>query len=102
MIEIISKKMVITRKTHKCYACTEEIEKGKSAVYVIAKQDEERIRCYLHKGCNKKVVQKMKFSGIGLAFGCLKEAENLNIEIYPDEEYPFFMMKFNTNNQNKG
>ncbi|MFJ8100256.1 hypothetical protein [Lysinibacillus sp. NPDC096212] len=43
MIDIRNKKMVTTRKTHMCFACVVEIEKGKSAVYVNAKEDEKRI-----------------------------------------------------------
>ena len=34
MLEIRKKQMVTTRKKHECYGCVEEIEKGKSAVYV--------------------------------------------------------------------
>lgn len=55
MLEIRNKRMVITRKVHECFGCLEEIEKGKSAVYVSAKEDEQYKSFHLHEECNKTI-----------------------------------------------
>lgn len=93
MIDIRNKKMVITRKMHTCFGCLEEIEKGKSAVYVTAKEDEQRIQFHLHEECNKTIVKDKWFSGSGLYKGCIKDAEKtdgaLNTSIFQNEELPF-------------
>lgn len=74
MLEIRKKQMVTTRKKHECYGCLEEIEKGKSAVYVSAKEDERRIQYHLHEECNKIIAKDQWFAGSGLYRGCIKEA----------------------------
>ncbi|MFF2794960.1 hypothetical protein [Lysinibacillus xylanilyticus] len=99
MIDIRNKKMVITRKAHTCFACIEEIEKGKSSVYVNAKEDEQRIQFHLHEECNKTIVKDQWFTGSGLYHGCIKNAKDRLegssvIKFSSDEELPFFM-KFN-------
>lgn len=63
MLEVRKKRIVITRKTHECYCCLEEIEKGKSAVYVSAKEDDKHVQFYLHEECNKVIVKNRWFSG---------------------------------------
>ncbi|WNN76718.1 hypothetical protein RKS58_02490 [Lysinibacillus capsici] len=94
MLEIRKKRMVITRKTHECYGCLEEIEKGKSAVYVSAKEDDKHVQFYLHEECNKVIVKDRWFSGSGLYRGCIKDAmktsEQLRaIDISSADELPF-------------
>ncbi|EON71791.1 hypothetical protein [Lysinibacillus sphaericus] len=100
MIDITSKKVVTTRKEHPCFGCTEAINKGASAVYVTAKEDEQHKRFHLHEDCNKKIVKDKRFSGSGLYKGCIKDAENQREEVssinfIPNEELPFLAMKFN-------
>lgn len=92
MLDITNKRIVTTRKVHECFGCTEPINKGESAIYVMAKEDEQRMRFHLHRDCNKKIAKDKQFSGSGLYYGCIKEADNaegLSIEISLDEEYPF-------------
>ncbi|MFE3573724.1 hypothetical protein [Lysinibacillus sp. NPDC059133] len=95
MIDIRNKKMVTTRKAHMCFACVEEIEKGKSAVYVNAKEDEKRIQFHLHEECNKTIVKDQWFAGSGLYKGCIKDAEKtmegLKVIDFSSEELPFFV-----------
>lgn len=100
MIDIRNKKTVITRKAHTCFVCVEEIKKGKSAVYVNAEEDGQRIQFHLHEECNKVIAKDKWFSGSGLYRGCIKDAKKAleevnNIEFSPDEELPFSMAKFN-------
>lgn len=92
MLDMTNKRMVTTRKVHECFGCTEAINKGESAIYVTAKEDEQRIRFHLHQDCNKMIAKDKRFSGSGLYYGCIKETEKtdgLSIEITPDEEFPF-------------
>ncbi|WP_249645736.1 MULTISPECIES: hypothetical protein [unclassified Lysinibacillus] len=99
MLEVINKRIVVTRKSHTCFGCENEIEKGKSAVYVNAKEDEQRTQFHLHEECNKMIMKDLWFAGGGLYRGCIKDArkrsEDANgIKFSPDEELPF-PMKFN-------
>lgn len=93
MLDIRDKKIVITRKVHTCFACTEEIEKGKSAVYVAAKEDEQRRNFHLHEKCNKIIAKDKWFSGSGLYYGCLKDVKSIeetdSLLLTQDEELPF-------------
>lgn len=94
MLEIRKKRMVITRKMHECYGCLEKIEKGKNAVSVSAKEDEQHIQFHLHEECNKVIVKDRWFSGSGLYRGCIKDAmktsEQLRaIDISSPDELPF-------------
>lgn len=93
MIDIRTKRMVKTRKEHLCFGCTEIIEKGKNAVAVAAKEDDQRKNFHLHEDCNKTIAKDNWFSGSGLYYGCIKDAEKriegLNINLAPDEELPF-------------
>ncbi|MGR6906174.1 hypothetical protein [Lysinibacillus sp. BSL11] len=95
MIEVRGKRVVITRKVHPCFGCENEIGKGKQAVYVKAKEDEQHINFHLHEECNMIIAKDKWFSGSGLYRGCIKDAmktsENLkSINILPDE-LPFPM-----------
>jgi len=99
MIDIRTKRMVKTRKEHTCFGCTEIIEKGKNAVACTAKQDEQRMNFHLHEECNKTIVKDNWYSGSGLYYGCIKEADKTskdlnNIEFTKDEKLPFTMMEF--------
>lgn len=90
MLLITDKRMVTTRKVHVCFGCQEEIEKGKNAVCVRAKEDEQRINFHLHEECNRIIVKDKWFSGSGLYRGCIKDAmktsEKLkSMNILPDE-----------------
>ncbi|MGN4125089.1 hypothetical protein ACMGD3_08765 [Lysinibacillus sphaericus] len=67
--------MVTTRKEHPCFGCTEAINKGVSAVYVTANEDEQHTRFHLHEDCSKTIVKDKRFSGSGLYYGFIKEAE---------------------------
>ncbi|MGN4127997.1 hypothetical protein ACMGD3_23785 [Lysinibacillus sphaericus] len=97
MLDITNKRIVTTRKEHLCFGCMESIDKGKSAIYVTAKEDEKNKRFQLHEDCNKKIVKDKRFSGSGLYYGCIQEAEEKtsgdsnSIEFTPDEEIPFLM-----------
>lgn len=91
MLDITNKRMVATRKVHTCFGCTEEIGKGESAICVMAKEDEQRVRFHLHQDCNKMIAKDKRFAGSGLYYGCIKEADDLSIEITLDKELPFFM-----------
>ncbi|WP_446936670.1 hypothetical protein [Lysinibacillus fusiformis] len=100
MIDIRNKKMVITRKAHECFGCLEEIKKGKSVVYVTAKEDEQHKSFHLHEECNKTISRDKWFSGSGLYRGCIKDAlktsEQLRtINISSIDELPFVMKKSN-------
>lgn len=99
MIEVRDKRMVITRKVHPCFGCEEEIKKKEYAVYVNAKEDEQRINFHLHEECNKTIMKDLWFAGGGLYRGCIKDARKRSedvkgIKFSPDEEMPF-PMKFN-------
>lgn len=101
MLEIRNKKMVITRKVHECFGCLEEIEKGKSAVYVSAKEDEQHVPFHLHEECNKTIARDHWFAGSGLYRGCIKDAlktsEQLrSLNISSVDELPFVMTEFNS------
>ncbi|MFJ7662976.1 hypothetical protein ACIQXW_11285 [Lysinibacillus sp. NPDC097162] len=94
MLEIINKKVVLTRKTHECYGCLKEIERRINAIYVTAKQDEQQMRFHLHEKCNKIIAKDKWFMGSGLFKGCIKEAEKVlevveSINITADEGLPF-------------
>ncbi|AHN24489.1 hypothetical protein [Lysinibacillus varians] len=96
MLEIRKKQMVTTRKKHECYGCVEEIEKGKSAVYVSAKEDGKHIQFHLHEECNKTIAKDKWFSGSGLYRGCIKDAvknseELKSINISSLDELPFVL-----------
>ncbi|MEY2363227.1 hypothetical protein R6U76_19855 [Lysinibacillus capsici] len=95
MLEVRKKRMVITRKTHECYGCLEEIEKGKSVIYVSAKEDDKHIQFHLHEECNKVIVKDQWFSGSGLYRGFIKDAmktsEQLRaLDISSKNELPLF------------
>ncbi|MFL1998378.1 hypothetical protein VYF65_004178 [Lysinibacillus irui] len=99
MLGNIKKKMVTTRKAHTCFGCLDEIEKGKSAVYVSAKEDEQRLQFHLHEECNKTIARDQWFSGSGLYKGCIKDAlktseELRSIDISSVDELPLIMTKF--------
>ncbi|WP_418301307.1 hypothetical protein [Lysinibacillus fusiformis] len=77
------------------------VEKGKSAVYVSAKEDEQHKSFHLHEECNKTISRDKWFSGSGLYRGCIKDAlktsEQLrSINISSVDELPFVMTKFNS------
>lgn len=96
MIEIRNKKMVTTRKAHACFGCLEEVEKGRSAVYVSAKEDEQRLQFHLHEECNKAIVKDQWFAGSGLYKGCIKDAKKTteelkSINILSLDELPFYL-----------
>lgn len=94
MIDIRTKRLVTTRKEHKCFGCIETIEKGQKAVACKGEQDGKPMSLHLHEECNKIIAKDKWFSGSGFYFGCIKEAEknsqNITIETTPDEELPFF------------
>lgn len=52
MLDVREKKVVTTRKNHKCYFCGEEIAKGVQAISVKGKEDSRYINLYLHIPCN--------------------------------------------------
>lgn len=82
------------KEDHECYGCLEEIEKGKSTVYVSAKEDDKHVQFYLHDECNKVIVKDRWFSGSGLYRGCIKDAKKTSeqlraIDISSADELPF-------------
>lgn len=54
MLDILSKKVVTTRKDHTCHYCELVIEKGKQAISASAKEDEQRINLYFHVDCSAR------------------------------------------------
>lgn len=88
--------MVTTRKDHTCFGCEKEIEKGKSAVYVTAKEDEQHIQFHLHEECNKMIAKDQWFAGSGLYKGCIRDAKKTSeelksINISSSDELPFVL-----------
>lgn len=69
MIEILTRKLVITRKEHECFGCLQKIEKGVSAVSVRAQEDDQYINLHLHQNCNSIINQNKK--DIILSRGCV-------------------------------
>ncbi|MGE7111256.1 hypothetical protein [Lysinibacillus sp. NPDC047702] len=94
MIDIRNKRLVTTRKEHKCFGCTETIEKGQKAVACKGEQDGKPMNLHLHEECNKVIAKDKCYSGSGLFYGCIKEAEKASqamsgITLTPDEGLPF-------------
>lgn len=93
MIEIKTKRLVKTRKEHECYGCIQLIQKGENAIAVKAQEDNKHIGFHLHEECNKVIVKDKWYSGSGLYYGCIKEAEEKegesNLILTSDEALPF-------------
>lgn len=73
MLDITNRKIVTTRKEHECFGCLTAIEKGKIAVYITAKEDEQHMRFHLHLECNKTIARR----NIELQYGCVKSDSEL-------------------------
>ncbi|WP_107838190.1 hypothetical protein [Metasolibacillus meyeri] len=70
MIDIKNRKLVITRKEHECFACTNKVGKGEQAVAVTAKEDDKPIRFLLHHTCNDEINKNV----VTIYYGCLKDS----------------------------
>lgn len=82
MIDVRSKKEVVTRKAHKCHLCREVIEKGVKAVIVRAKEDRKHMSFYFHPACNIEA-KRIDLFEENAAYSVTKK---LQLE---DPEYPF-------------
>lgn len=76
MLDIRSKRLVETRKSHECFGCIETINKGEQAVVVTAKEDDKHQRLYLHEECNQ-VIMKNKTLFNGIYYGCVSEKQKI-------------------------
>lgn len=52
MIEVLTSKMLIIRKPHKCFGCLKEIKKGERARYSVSVQDGRFAHVYLCEECD--------------------------------------------------
>lgn len=57
MIEVLTDKMVVTRKPHKCFGCVREIKKGERARYSVSVVDGEFGYAYLCEGCDEYIAE---------------------------------------------
>lgn len=86
MIDVHQKKLVTTRKIHKCHFCSEAIAKGEQAVNVRGKEDRRYINLYLHIPCNIEA-RKIDLFDEGLEHStAIKDFSTADIA---DANYPF-------------
>jgi hypothetical protein len=83
MSEIIRDKIVITRKPHKCWGCTKDIEIGTKIQCVTCKDGKHIITCYWCDVCKEYMDKHCDFWDLeaGFGYGELRECED-----YPEEE----------------
>lgn len=88
MLEVLKKRMVKTRKEHKCYGCCDEIATGEQAIYVRGKEDDKHVNFHLHVDCHIKAM-KRDFFAEGFEKGCLANKEVLEDFTIENTAYPF-------------
>jgi hypothetical protein len=74
------RRMVKTRKAHKCLGCVGEIEKGAAAVYHSGKSDDEFYRYHLHVECHQFMVKKKDHLLEGVWEGCVNDIKDKETE----------------------
>lgn len=73
MKQFDKRKMVTTRKVHKCTGCMKEIPKGEEAVYHSGKVDDGFYKYYLHLECHQYMVKWKHYFDEGVWDGCVND-----------------------------
>lgn len=88
MLEVLKKRMVKTRKEHKCYGCCDEINTGEKAIHVRGKEDDKHVNFHLHIECHVKARKQNMFVE-GFKKGCLANKEEFSEFTVTNTSYPF-------------